>query len=140
MSESKSSGEAVADEVAEAEFARFCEAMDFDIDPAGMDADDREGFASLKKRIIRAMKNGTLVVDTEGRPVFTPQEGGDAITFHEPTGADLMAMDQRKKNADMAKLFAVMAAISKQSSARFSKMKKRDLDVCLAITNLFLGG
>lgn len=44
MSEQK-----VATEVAEAEFVRFAEAMDLDIDTAKMDGEDRKGFEQKKQ-------------------------------------------------------------------------------------------
>ena len=132
----------IAADVAEAEFLRFTETMDLDVDKADMDEDDARGFEKQKARIIKALMAGSLVINDDGEPVFTPcQSGPDAvpITFHEPTGASLMAMDGKKKNADVSKMFSVMGNMTKTSSATFSKMVNRDLNVCLAVTTLFLG-
>lgn len=131
----------IVKEVAEQEFTRFVEAMDLDVNPVDMDAEDKKGFEQQKDRIISAIQSGALVINDDGEPVFTPQrtKGADAITFHEPTGASLMAMDRKKKTEDIGKLYASMGEITKTHASTFSKMKMPDLKVCMAITTLFLG-
>ena len=131
----------IAKEVAELEFNRFVESMDLDVDQSDMDEDDKKGFLQQKDRILSAIQNGSLVVLDTGEPVYTPQRTNDAqaITFHEPTGASLMAMDRKKKTEDIGKLYAAMADITKTHASNFSKMKMADLKVCMAITTLFLG-
>jgi hypothetical protein len=137
MSEQK-----IAAEVAELEFTKFVEAMDLDADPSGWDAEDVKSFESAKKKIVGAIGRGHLVVDEHGQPVYTLQEGANAgtqITFREQTGASLMAMDQKKKGHDVAKMFAVMADMTGTDAKTFADMKGRDLKICQAITALFLG-
>jgi len=132
--------EKIGADVAEQEFQRFADAMDLDISPEPMDDEDRAGFEKQKRRIIRAMVAGALVIDEDGQPVFTPQASDSApVTFHEPDGAALMSMDKRKKGEDMGKMMAIMGAITKTNAKTFSAMKQRDLNVCIAITTLFLG-
>ena len=129
----------VAAEVAESEFARFIEAMELDVDPKGWTDDDKQSFDEAKRKIVGAMELGLLVVDEEGRPVYTPRVGNtSAITFYEPTGADLMAMDQAKKGASVSATWKVLAAMTKTDATRFSKMANRDLKVCQAVLALFL--
>jgi hypothetical protein len=131
----------VAVEQAEADFERFAEEMDLDTDPKGWDAEDTKSFEAAKKKIVGAIVRGHLVVDDKGQPVYTLQEGakaGSAVTFREQTGASLMAMDQRKKGHDVAKMFAVMADMTQENVQTFAEMKGRDLKVCQAITALFL--
>lgn len=131
----------VAKDVAEAEFERFVETMDLDIDPATMDEDDKKGLDQQRNRIIRAIQTGALYVNDNGEPVFTAQrtKDGEPLTFHEPTGASLMAMDRKKKTEDVGKMYAVMADITKTHASTFAKMKMSDLKVCQAVTALFLG-
>ena len=133
--------EKIAKEVAEQEFSRFVECMDLDVDPADMDEDDRKGFNQQKDRVIAAIQSGALVTSDKGEPTFTPQRSNDAepITFYEPTGASLMAMDRKKKTEDIGKLYAAMGDMTKTHANVFSKMKMADLKVCMAITTLFLG-
>jgi len=134
MSESK-----VAAEVAEAEFERFVEAMDLDVDPAGMDDDDKRSFESARRRLLKAMMAGQLVVNEQGEPVYSPGFG-DPITFHEPTGATYMAMDQKREGHNFGKTVATLAEMTRLPATRFSKMANRDFKVCSAILGLFLGG
>lgn len=131
----------VAREVGEAEFDRFVGAMDLDVDEARMDADDRKSFGELRERLVRAIVEGHLVVDDKGQFVYTPRTGNqtDPITFREPTGASFMAMDTKKKDQNVAKMYAVMADITGLDIKTFSKMASRDLKVCQAIITLFLG-
>lgn len=131
----------VAKEVAEAEFLRFVDAMDLDVEPSDMDEDDLKGFNQQKNRIISAIQSGSLVVSDKGEPIYTPQRTNDAqaITFYEATGSALMAMDRKKKTEDIGKLYAAMGEITKTHANVFSKMKMSDLKICMAITTLFLG-
>lgn len=131
----------VAKDVAIQEFERFVELMDLDVDTSTMSAEDKEGFEQQKARIVKAIMRGSLVVNDNGEPIFTPQRTKDAeaITFYEPTGAALMAMDRKKKSEDIGKFYAAMGDISKTHASTFSRMKAPDLKVCMAITTLFLG-
>jgi len=136
MSENK-----LSKEVAEQEFQRFADMMDLDLDLTSMDSEDGKDFTLQKNRIIKAMMNGALVINDEGCPVYTPQfAGGDVnpITFYEPTGAALMAMDRKKAGHDVGKMFASMGEMTKTSTGLFAKMKNRDLRICMAVTTLFL--
>jgi hypothetical protein len=133
--------EKLALEVAEAEFDRFVDCMDLDVDTSGMGEEDRESYGEQRDKIVSAIRGGSLVINDNGEPVFTPQRSKDQepITFYEPTGASLMAMDRRKKSEDIAKMYAAMADMTKTTAKTFSGMKMGDLKVCLAITTLFLG-
>jgi len=130
----------VANEVAEAEFQRFAETMDLEVDPAEMNEEDRKGFELQKRRMIKAIEAGSLAINDAGEPVFSPTRSDcGPITFSEPTGAAFMAMDQKKKTEDVGKMYAIMASISGQPAGTFAKMKNADLKVCMAVVTLFLG-
>jgi hypothetical protein len=131
----------ITTEVAESEFDRFLEAMDIDVDPKGMDDEDKKSYQTARRRLVEAIEEGWLAVDEKGQPIVTPRVGDDAgpITFREPTGASYLAMDQKKKDHDQAKLVAVMADMTGQPPVRFSKMANRDLKLCQSIVALFLG-
>jgi len=127
-------------EMAEQEFDRFIEAMDIEADPLEMDDEDKEQFKKQKSLVVARIMAGNVIIDDAGQPVYTVKQGdGDPITFYEPTGASLMAMDRKKKAEDIGKLYATMADMTKQPIKRFAGMKYRDLKVCIAITSLFLG-
>ena len=127
-------------EMAEQEFDRFIEAMDIEADPLEMDDEDKEQFKKQKSLVVARIMAGNVIIDDAGQPVYTVKQGdGDPITFYEPTGASLMAMDRKKKAEDIGKLYATMADMTKQPIKRSAGMKYRDLKVCIAITSLFLG-
>ena len=132
----------VAVDMAEAEFDRFAESMDLDLDTAGMDAEDLTAFAKQKNRIIRAITKGALVVNDNGEAVYTPHRPSskhkEAITFHERTGASLMAMDSKKKNHDVAKTYATMGDMCRVHQNIFAVLAGEDIKVCEAIYALLM--
>lgn len=128
---------AVAEEMAEREFMRFAEVMDLDIDPKGMDEDDRKELDELKRKVVRAIVRGKLVIDDDGQPVYSPMEG-DPITFAEPRGKAFQASDLKKEGHNVKKMFAAMADFTGMPEAVFMNMRQRDLRVCLAVAKLFL--
>lgn len=127
----------IPNEVAEQEFDRWVDAMDLDLDTAVMDAEDLTAFTKQKRRILRAMQRGSLVITEDGEAVYTPQnqksKHKDPLTFHERTGASLMAMDGKKKNHDAAKTYAIMADICKTHPSTFAGMVGEDVKVCEAL-------
>lgn len=133
--------EMVAQEVAEREFARFLEAMDLTekVSTKNLDADDRKAFESNKQVLLVAMRRGSLVIDEQGQPTFTPVKSVDfrPIVFKEPTGATVKAMDQAKQGNNGERGIILMSAISGEVQARFVKMVRRDYAVCEAITLIF---
>jgi len=132
----------VDSKVAEAEFERFVERMDLDLDTADMDVEDLTQFTRQKKRILRAIECGALAVNDDGEAVYTPQNPKskyqEAITFHERTGASLMAMDGKKKGHDMAKTYAIMADMCGVHQKVFAGLVGSDVKVCEALFALLM--
>lgn len=129
----------VPKELAEQEFARFLEAMDLTekCDTSAMDLEDVKGFEKHKRVIMSALERMQLVIDEDGQPTLTTSSGAK-ITFYEPTGGDLMAMDQAKAGRDVEKTNKVLAAMTKQPAALFAGMKNRDYRICSSLFTLFL--
>lgn len=136
--------EKVSLEVAQNEFERWAEAMDLDIDPSGMDEEDKKGFELAKGKLIRALGNGSLVITDSGEAVFTPQRPGSnwgdnpPLTFHERSGADMMGMDGKKDTQQYKKMFSALGGICKVSPSTFSKLTGSDLAVCESIFVLLM--
>lgn len=132
----------IAQDVVEQEFQRFIEAMDIDIDPADMDAEDIAELEKHKKRLYRALARGNLVINDNGEAVYTPAHPRsrykEPITFRERTGASLMAMDGKKKNHDVAKTYAVMADMCKVHQSVFAGLVGSDVKVCEALFALLM--
>lgn len=133
--------EVLAREVAEEQFNTFCDDMDIDRDVSKMKEKDAEGFEEQKEIIIGAMMTGRLFLNDDSEPVYTPKRSSIAnpLTFREPTGADLMAMDRKKSGEDVGKMFALMDSITKSVPGTCSKLKGPDRKVAQAITVLFMG-
>lgn len=129
-------------ETAAVEFDRFTEAMDLDLDTSEMDAEDLTAFNKQKRKIVTAIERGALVINEEGEAVYTPSnkrsKHTDAITFHERTGASLMAMDGKKKNHDVAKTYAMMGDMCKLPPKTFAGLVGTDVKVCEAIYALLM--
>lgn len=132
----------VSREVAESEFERFGDMMALEFDRDRMDEDDRKAFDQSKARVVVAIEAGALVINDNGEPVYTPQRtewSADPITFYEPDGSVYLAIDRQKKNQDMHKFYAIMAAMTKQSASVLSKLKGADAKLCQTVVALFLG-
>ena len=137
MSEDK-----IALEVAEAEFDRFAEAWDIDADTAAMDDKDREAFEQHKRKMVRKIISGLLVINDDGNPVYTlivPLGETANVTFNIPNGAAYVAMDKYKDRETVRKMNAFMGSATKLPPASFSNMNGRDVKVCQAIFALFMG-
>lgn len=134
--------EVLSRDVALLEFDRFAEQMDLDLDPASMDEDDLAGFTKQKNRILKALQNGSLIINDAGEAVYTPKNPRSnydkPITFHERTGASLMAMDGKKKGHDMAKTYAIMGDMCKVHPNTFAGLAGIDVKVCEAVFALLM--
>jgi len=135
----------IALEVAQAEFDRWAQAMDLarKLDPSGLDNDDKKSLAEAKNAILGAMMDGNLVVNDSDEFVYTQNIADDKdkgpITFHEPDGAAIMSVDQIGKSGthDVTKAVSVLSQMTKETKARFARMKNRAWAVCQAIFGLF---
>lgn len=134
--------EVVTIEVAESEFERFVDAMDLDLDTDSMDAETLAEFSKTKRRLIKAVQKGALVFNDDGEAVYTPQnpktKHGEPLTFHERTGASIMAMDSKKKGHDVARGYAVMADMCKVPPNTFASMVGIDIKICEALLVLLM--
>ncbi len=132
----------ITKEIAELEFDRFIDLMDIDIDESTLDDEDKTAFNKQKSRMIKSMMRCALVISEDGEAIYTPWKSGDdrssPITFHERTGASVMAADGKKKGHDAAKTYAVMADMTKQNAKLFANLKGPDIKTCEAIFALLM--
>lgn len=138
------SGEAVvALEVAEADFERFVEAWDIDAETSTMEEEDRDEFAKLKRRFVNAVSAGAITISDVGDPTvslrYSAFESITELSFKVPGGAALLALDKYKEKQGVHKLHAYIGGMTGESPAIFGKMDGRDIKVCQAIAQLFLG-
>ena len=132
----------VSRDMADAEFNRFIESMDVDVDESEMDSEDKAAFNKQRNKIVKAIEKGTLVINDSGEAVLTPanekSKHKDAITFHERTGASLLAMDGHNKHQDAAKTYAVMADMCRVPRKVFAGLVGSDIKICEAIFALLM--
>jgi hypothetical protein len=129
-------------EVAEQAFDNWADSMDMDIDEKYMDAEDLSAFQKQKRRLLKAIQNGSLIFNDEDNAVYTPQHKKskyiEPITFKEASGSTHYAMDSKKKNQDIAKTYAMMGDITGLPSKTFSKLVGLDIKICGAIFSLLM--
>jgi len=138
--------EKIAVEVAESEFQRFADEWCLDDDTASMEEEDRQSFDGLRRRLVRSIVDGSLVVNgAEDGTTLTYQlersefESLAEITFKVPKGDAVLSWDKFKDRQSIHKLNAFMGAMVNQNPMIFSRMDARDLKVCQAVAQLFLG-
>jgi len=132
--------EVVAIEVCEKEFERFAEGMDIEVDTKYMDDEDTASLEKHKRRLIKAMRKGSLVINDNCEAVYTPVKSkvDDPLTFYEREADMLTAMDNKKKGHDVLKTYVVMAAMTKVHSRTIFKLKGVDLKTCESIFLLLM--
>ena len=127
--------------VAEAEFLRLADAWDIDVDTSAMDEADLEGFEPLRKKFIKHLSEGRLVVSEEGDQLTQTLKFGDKIelVYKVPTGAASYTLDKHKDGQNQRKVFSYLAAMSGQPEKYFSNMDARDEKVAKNIFLFFMG-
>lgn len=79
----------VSKEVALDEFERLAKASDIDVDTSDMNEEAAKATEEMSAALIKAIKNGRLAVDEEGRAVLVTTDG-TSMTFRKPLGRDLV--------------------------------------------------
>ncbi len=129
-------------EVAIEEFERFAGSMDLDMDESTMDDDDIKNLNKMKNRLIKATMEGHLVINEKGEAVYTPSNeesrNKDPITFHERTGASLMAMDGKGKNHDAARMYAILGDMCRVKPKVFAGLVGIDVKISEALFALLM--
>jgi hypothetical protein len=127
----------VAREVAEAEFARMCDAHRIDHDTSDLDDEERAEWEAMKKPVVRDIMRGTIIVDENGLATFTPPGSAKGYTFHRATGATYIALETYAKK-DMQNMVAAMAEMTHTDRGELSKLELPDFQICLRLGKLFL--
>ena len=132
----------VSEEVAQRLFDDWCEAMDLENDESYFDEEELKAFSKQKRRLVRAIVSGALSFNDDGEAVYTPKnpksKHNDPITFHERSGASIMAMDGKKAGHDVRKMFAIMGDMCRVPSNVFAGLVGTDGKVCEAICVLLM--
>lgn len=127
----------VAAEVAELEFVRMCEHNRIELDESKLEPAELTEWTEIRSKIVEDICKGWLVIDAEGRPVYSPSTG-KAVTFNPATGATLIALESHAKGKDVSNMVAAMADMTGATKGDFSRMQARDFQACGRIARLFL--
>lgn len=128
-------------EAANAEFERFAESMDLDLDIQDMDEDEVAQFEKHKRIFCKALTTGHCEMNDAAEPTVVLKKAvgsTKSLTFKEPTGASFLALDRGKKDQAISKMYHMMSVLCDCDPSVFSKMAQRDLKVCQSIALIFL--
>lgn len=134
----------MSEELALEEVKRWAEANDIEITAEGEDGAQKLDAAVPK--LVRAIRQGRLVVNDDDNFVYTVSESspagfaGEVLTFAAPTGAAYMGMDKFKGEQGFHRLMAVASAMTGKDVAWFSKLHNRDYKIVVYIAGFFIAG
>ncbi len=135
---------AIDKETAQVEIERWAKASRVRLERPNRDENDAKDIEGAKEIFLEEVMRGALIVTNAGKASFTPdpeeyEDPVNPIIFNRPKGAALMAMDKKKPTAKVGQMYAVMGELTGRPTNFFSKLDYADLEVCMAITTLFLG-
>jgi len=131
----------MAPEVAEAEFTRFAELWDIDVDETSMSEDDLEGFEKLKRPLVRGFAGGWVTLDDEGilTVALRHSKNVDYDTLSlDPSKADVLSMDKYKDRQNQHKIKAYMGTMARKPVKLLAGIDPRDEKYLRGAILLFL--
>ena len=127
--------------LAEMELHRFAENCGIRLTTPDEKTDKTE--RDFYRRVVNLVMTGELTIEEDGTGVYhmkkPPVPAMKTVTFDEPDGVVMRALDVMEKQGNFTGMQAFIAAHAKQSLAVIGKVKKRDLDPLTDIATLFLG-
>ena len=128
----------VAAEVAENEFDRLCELRRVSTEVGDMNEEEATAFAELRKKLVRAVMRGTLVIDEAGVATYTPPvAGAKPFAFKNLTAASLIGSNGKQQD-NMSRTLQIIAAMTERAPAEVARLAIPDLKMCGSIVTLFM--
>lgn len=131
----------ISREVAEREFERFLRAMDIEdhVDEEGLDKEEVRSIRKAKRTVLRALEKGRLVIDDDGRAVYTAVSLAEpvSLTFQRPIGETFISGGDEESST--AAGFRILAEMTGTSMKTIARMGFNDLEVLQAVVKLFFG-
>jgi hypothetical protein len=130
----------IAEDVAEAEFLRMCEAYRVDTDESKMNEDELNDLRAIKAKLVHELCSGALSLSEDGHVTYMPQHSPSAkpMKFGDVTGATFIAMDGAGMGKPNERMCRGCDQITGSSPGTTSKLRISDFRICMALTNLFL--
>jgi tRNA(Ile)-lysidine synthase TilS/MesJ len=142
MPESETEEEEKELSLAEQEVINYCEANGFEHEEEDMNDEDKSDFIKIKKRFIKTIDDGRLVVDGENL-IYTVSErsssmAGKKITIRRPIGKDFLSMDGFKETQSMVKFQSFLASFCDIKGSDIARLDLLDRKFLQDIGALFL--
>lgn len=123
-------------ELAEEEFELLCEALLIDTDTSGEDEESVKSFETLKKKLVKALRLGSLTISDDGKPSYRTA-AGKTLEFGQMNGSILMSMDRIKDGENTKKMFTAINELT-GGGVSPSQLNMKDIGVLFALVSLFL--
>lgn len=127
----------VAEEVAAEEFLRMCRYNRVETDTSQLDEKELASWNDLRKPILRDITRGLLVIDVEGRAIYTPP-GGKSVTFDMAKGSSLIALETHGEGKNISNTLAAAADMTGSPPGTFAGWHVRDVQALVRLVRLFL--
>jgi len=129
-------------ELAKAEFAAFMRMWDVDTDREFMDADTKQGFDELERKVCREILRGRFrVLEDENTLEFDLVPGSmaslETVVFKKPKFNVMMQLDQYKEGQNMKKMQAFAGAVTGLPPKTFANMEIADGNFCVEVASVF---
>ena len=132
----------ITEQIAEQDFTRWAINHRLDLDESLMDDEDRDSFIKLRRRVIRSIMYGDLIINEEDLAVYTPHHKNsvrqEPIIFNDRSGASMLSGTKINKNDDGKKAYAVMGDMCKVHPSTFANLHGDDIKVCEALFALLM--
>lgn len=128
----------VALEVAENEFDRLCALSRVSTDAADMTEEEAATFAELRKKLVRAIMRGSLVVDASGVATYQPPVAGSKAFAFKNLMASALIGSNGKQQDQMSKTLQIIAAMTERTPAEVARLAIPDLKMCGSLVTLFM--
>jgi hypothetical protein len=132
----------VNQETAGLDFIRWADNHRLDLDESLMDDEDRDSLAKLKRKVVKSIMHGDLVINDDDLAVYTPYHKNsvrqEPITFNDRSGASMLSGTKINKNDDGKKAYAVMGDMCKVHPSTFANLHGDDIKVCEALFALLM--
>ncbi|HKY40787.1 MAG TPA: hypothetical protein VJN18_32855 [Polyangiaceae bacterium] len=128
----------IAKEVAEKEFEKLCVSRRIETDITTFNEREKAIFNARKADMLRLMMAGTLVLNEQGDPVYTPSlKDAKPLTFHRVTGAVLMEADNITGSVE--RLLVLATALTKSVPGELAKLEAPEFRAIDDITAFLVG-
>lgn len=128
----------IGKDVAEQQFEKLCVSRRIETDISSFNEREKAIFNNRKADMLRLMMAGTLVLNEQGDPVYTPPlKDAKSLTFHRVTGAVLMEGDNITGSVE--RLLAIATVLTKSNPGELAKLEAPEFRAIDDITAFLIG-